>query len=545
MLDPINHYSLSNPATVYDEESLTVLELCARIAAKYNAYVSQVNTNETNIKDIQTFIRDTLPGDIDSAVVERLTEMLANGAFDDLINNNRASAKMFGAVGDGVADDTNALLAWYKFVSDNGLTGYLPVGTYLLNQTLIAKNTPNFTVIGESKTGTIIKIASDATSCFAIHDSGNGCSISNLTIDLNQTADATQGFGLYVKNSDNVSYEDIIIKNIGYGALMAFHDNAGSQIKNLYINRVEMYGIDGKNVDGVHPTGLLMASVYNAHVTNCYAEKINYYPYEFKNFSESCFFSNCTAKDCYQGFYLGGDAEYPEGRSHYCEDIVFDSCVAIDCFSPFVVGHCKRVAFNNCRSFCDNMSGYKVTGISARDCSEVSITGEYWFRYTGIDIRNAENVTVCAATYICAGETESRIPLTFVAPLTNVHVTITSTNNTRLQTYNLVPDGVYLNLMGCREVLRDPDAQSKIILLGGDTAEHYINSDYVVEAPTLRKAYYSHDTSTPYVTTKYGTRLNERIEIEYNYSEAKIKFRFIDSSGNLIGTNEIAPNTAG
>lgn len=43
MLDPIWHYSLTNPASVYDEEALTALELAGRTAKKVNQTIEQVN----------------------------------------------------------------------------------------------------------------------------------------------------------------------------------------------------------------------------------------------------------------------------------------------------------------------------------------------------------------------------------------------------------------------------------------------------------------------------------------------------------------------
>lgn len=43
MINPVKHYSIENPATVYDEESLTVLQLCARLGAKVNECIARIN----------------------------------------------------------------------------------------------------------------------------------------------------------------------------------------------------------------------------------------------------------------------------------------------------------------------------------------------------------------------------------------------------------------------------------------------------------------------------------------------------------------------
>lgn len=51
MLEPLNHYALENHPTVYDEESLTALELCARTAGKVNEIVTAFNKLEGMTKE--------------------------------------------------------------------------------------------------------------------------------------------------------------------------------------------------------------------------------------------------------------------------------------------------------------------------------------------------------------------------------------------------------------------------------------------------------------------------------------------------------------
>ena len=46
MIDKIHHYSMNNPASVYDEEAMTALELAARTAGKVNECVDAVNDGE-------------------------------------------------------------------------------------------------------------------------------------------------------------------------------------------------------------------------------------------------------------------------------------------------------------------------------------------------------------------------------------------------------------------------------------------------------------------------------------------------------------------
>lgn len=67
----IGHYSLENPASVYDEEAITALELAGRTAAKVNECINQVNENT-----------EALPG----MVADTVQEHIDGGAFNEQID---------------------------------------------------------------------------------------------------------------------------------------------------------------------------------------------------------------------------------------------------------------------------------------------------------------------------------------------------------------------------------------------------------------------------------------------------------------------------
>lgn len=71
MLEKIEHYSITNPATIYDEEALTALELAGRTAGKVNECVELVNQMEIE-----------LPGKVENAVQGHID----GGAFDAQID---------------------------------------------------------------------------------------------------------------------------------------------------------------------------------------------------------------------------------------------------------------------------------------------------------------------------------------------------------------------------------------------------------------------------------------------------------------------------
>lgn len=80
MLDKINHYSTINPASVYDEEALTALELSARTAGKVNQVVDAFN----NLDKDTTSKLEKIP----SIVSSEVKKLLDQGAFDEQIDEH-------------------------------------------------------------------------------------------------------------------------------------------------------------------------------------------------------------------------------------------------------------------------------------------------------------------------------------------------------------------------------------------------------------------------------------------------------------------------
>ncbi len=60
----------------------------------------------------------------------------ADGAWWDLASNREANVRRFGAVGDGVTDDTLAVLAAVEYLASTGGVLYLPAGKYLISRTI-------------------------------------------------------------------------------------------------------------------------------------------------------------------------------------------------------------------------------------------------------------------------------------------------------------------------------------------------------------------------------------------------------------------------
>jgi hypothetical protein len=87
------------------------------------------------------------------------------------------SVKDFGAVGDGVADDTAAIQAFFTYVTTNGCSGVIPEGDYLIvSRISITLGPKGFSVEGGGVEGTRFIVASTfsgSTQAFRIVGSGN------------------------------------------------------------------------------------------------------------------------------------------------------------------------------------------------------------------------------------------------------------------------------------------------------------------------------------------------------------------------------------
>ena len=93
MIDKLNnHYSMNNPATVYDEEALTSLELAGRTTAKVNEMVDAFNGLEstTHEKMIEQDNAIRLQSDviIPAFVKEEVQVQIENGTFDKQIDES-------------------------------------------------------------------------------------------------------------------------------------------------------------------------------------------------------------------------------------------------------------------------------------------------------------------------------------------------------------------------------------------------------------------------------------------------------------------------
>lgn len=92
MIDKIGHYSLTTPASIYDEEALTSIELAARTAGKVNELTDAFNELEDvtdkaldeQDNEIERLKHEEIPAEVDKAV----NEHIESGDFDEQIEKH-------------------------------------------------------------------------------------------------------------------------------------------------------------------------------------------------------------------------------------------------------------------------------------------------------------------------------------------------------------------------------------------------------------------------------------------------------------------------
>jgi len=114
-----------------------------------------------------------------------------------MITGAPANVMDFGAVGDGVTNDRDAVQAAIDSVKATGGVVYFPVGTYLINTTLDLNNVRNITLLGQSTLASgpkasIIKLA--ATSGARIIDGRSAQGLCFEKLNFNQTSTAFTSF---------------------------------------------------------------------------------------------------------------------------------------------------------------------------------------------------------------------------------------------------------------------------------------------------------------------------------------------------------------
>ena len=149
-----------------------------------------------------------------------------------MIQDGFVNVRDFGAVGDGVTDDSAAIMA--AITAAVGSTLLLPSGSYLVTgDTLSLSGSTN--IIGQP--GAVLKLASSLASkkLLLIEPTGDKVSISGVTFDVNQpTADSWTNISVEIDGATNILLENCSFTNSASSAFPAANNGYGVYLKGAY-----------------------------------------------------------------------------------------------------------------------------------------------------------------------------------------------------------------------------------------------------------------------------------------------------------------------
>ena len=338
----------------------------------------------TRITDKQVTYKQGSSGSVVRNLGEKLREVV--------------SVKDFGAVGDGVTDDTAAFELMVTYCAASGVDGYIPAGTYLIDPSIRTfSGSKPFVIRGAGRGATTLKNR-NSTYSFIYWTGANGAVFKDLKIDGSFTglpSVPSSGGTLVFQNSSDNACRNIDIVNIWRIAVMIFNDHQTNTMNSYGGHTIEHVRVFGPSnyIDNVGPSAFILADVNNSSITNCYINQIGLYGYEFKNDCSNTIIANCVAEDVYFPLYYGGDGAHTE--LGYVKQSIIESCITNRATSGTAItlgralnNAIRNVSIDQTGVATPNSSIYITTKSCNNSISDISLKGR---NYEAISIRNGSN----------------------------------------------------------------------------------------------------------------------------------------------------------
>lgn len=189
------------------------------------------NALETEFKDLKSFVVNYFENlDVQEEINNKLDEMFNSGELNVLLNLfvPYATPEMYGAIGDGVSDDTDAFQKAVNFGNVIARNKYKISSTILISK--------SSTISGN---GTLVDESDDE---LFMCENVNGVTISNLTIESKSDYIGTKN-QLYFKGCNNIILDKLTITNTNASVCILFDASNNCNVIDTVLHNYYEYGI--------------------------------------------------------------------------------------------------------------------------------------------------------------------------------------------------------------------------------------------------------------------------------------------------------------
>ena len=256
---------------------------------------------------------------LENEIIPELGNRITNveNEIDSIMNNNSVNVRDFGAKGDGITDDTEAIKNAYSTAKETNRGLYFPSGIYLVDKMVIDDSMAvgNIFIKGEDKFSTILKlkdkaVIGDFCTMFKFSNLDGehvDISIQNIGFDMNFRGNPLpEGSGLYdwehchailLYPTSHLGIRNVNIDNLYFNDLIA-DGISFSGNKNYTFNSVNISNVLSQNRKSTRSDICTTASFNTMNIVNCDLDKLEF---ETNSTAENCThivnINNCIIRD--------------------------------------------------------------------------------------------------------------------------------------------------------------------------------------------------------------------------------------------------------
>jgi len=251
------------------------------------------------------------------------------------------SVTNFGAVGDGVTNDSDAINNALDFVKTNGGTLFIPDGVYLCKSIRLDGNTKYYSMVGGGKGAVTFKHLDGAGTMF--NDSGPGTigyNIQGFTLDMQNSVylDPSANHGFAIRQRSNVSISDVHVTDFASSAILIYDPDMTNLYGNNSITDCSCDGL-GVGTNGFLFSNMDYCSYLRVHAKNVVDPGSSGGPGMAVQFKNNCRWGSATdviGENSVSGFALAGDND---GLLPGPTFITATNIRCINCLNPLRLGN--------------------------------------------------------------------------------------------------------------------------------------------------------------------------------------------------------------